>query len=186
MTFIPLLGYYLLRPKAEPSIEERRQSGFAAVYYKVGHFAIAHRWAFLAASFVVLVAGGWFGRQLKTQFFPQDLQYLSYVDVWLPEDAPVGEDFRSWLNLDDTLITLKLTPNRADCLSMQGLAREVGVPELLPDLRRRLHEHFVEVPQELGPGQAAVQAGSERVDLGLRRHGNLPARGKPIRRGAEV
>jgi phenylalanyl-tRNA synthetase beta chain len=41
-------------------------------------------------------------------------------------DAPVGEDFRTWLNLDDTLITLKLTPNRADCLSMQGLAREVG------------------------------------------------------------
>jgi phenylalanyl-tRNA synthetase beta chain len=38
----------------------------------------------------------------------------------------VGEDFRSWLNLDDTLITLKLTPNRADCLSLQGLAREVG------------------------------------------------------------
>ena len=44
----------------------------------------------------------------------------------LLDDAPVGEDFRNWLNLDDTLITLKLTPNRADCLSMQGLAREVG------------------------------------------------------------
>src|SRR5512143_1927824 len=44
----------------------------------------------------------------------------------LAEDAPVGEDFRTWLNLDDTLITLKLTPNRADCLSMQGLAREIG------------------------------------------------------------
>lgn len=44
----------------------------------------------------------------------------------LPADAPVGEDFRTWLNLDDTLITLKLTPNRADCLSLQGLAREVG------------------------------------------------------------
>ncbi len=44
----------------------------------------------------------------------------------LPADAPVGEDFRSWFNLNDTLITLKLTPNRADCLSMQGLAREVG------------------------------------------------------------
>jgi multidrug efflux pump subunit AcrB len=90
MTFIPLLGYYLLRPKAEPSIEERRKSGFAAAYYTVGHFAIEHRWAFLAASFVILVAGGWFGRQLRTQFFPQDLQYLSYVDVWLPEDAPVS------------------------------------------------------------------------------------------------
>ncbi|MFO7542906.1 MAG: phenylalanine--tRNA ligase subunit beta [Thiobacillus sp.] len=44
----------------------------------------------------------------------------------LDGDAPVGEDFRTWLKLDDTLITLKLTPNRADCLSMQGLAREVG------------------------------------------------------------
>ncbi len=44
----------------------------------------------------------------------------------LDEDAPVGEDIRSYLNLDDTLITLKLTPNRADCLSIQGLAREVG------------------------------------------------------------
>ena len=44
----------------------------------------------------------------------------------LDPDAPVGEDFRSYLNLNDTLITLKLTPNRADCLSIQGLAREVA------------------------------------------------------------
>ena len=44
----------------------------------------------------------------------------------LDADAPVGEDFRQWLNLDDTVITLKLTPNRADCLSVTGLAREVG------------------------------------------------------------
>lgn len=44
----------------------------------------------------------------------------------LDADAPVGEDFRTWLNLEDTLVTLKLTPNRADCLSIAGLAREVG------------------------------------------------------------
>ncbi|MHB1352884.1 MAG: phenylalanine--tRNA ligase subunit beta [Thiobacillus sp.] len=44
----------------------------------------------------------------------------------LPDDAPVGEDLRAWLNLDDTLVTLKLTPNRADCLSLVGIAREVG------------------------------------------------------------
>ena len=44
----------------------------------------------------------------------------------LGADAPTGEDLRSWLHLDDTLVTLKLTPNRADCLSLQGLAREVG------------------------------------------------------------
>jgi multidrug efflux pump subunit AcrB len=90
MTFIPLLGYYVLRPKAEPSIQERRQAGFAAAYYRVGHAAIEHRWAFLAGSLVLLVLGGVFVTQLKTQFFPQDLQYLSYVEVWLPEDAPVS------------------------------------------------------------------------------------------------
>lgn len=44
----------------------------------------------------------------------------------LDDDAPVGEDLRHYLNLNDTLITLKLTPNRADCLSILGLAREVG------------------------------------------------------------
>jgi phenylalanyl-tRNA synthetase beta chain len=44
----------------------------------------------------------------------------------LDPDAPVGKDLREWLNLDDTLFTLKLTPNRADCLSLKGLAREVG------------------------------------------------------------
>ena len=44
----------------------------------------------------------------------------------LDADAPVGEDLRTYLNLGDTLITLKLTPNRADCLSIQGVAREVG------------------------------------------------------------
>ena len=81
---------HLLRPKAEPSLEERRKSGFAAWYYRVGTAAIRHRWAFLAASFAVLVASGGFVRQLKTQFFPADLQYHSFVDIWLPEDAPVA------------------------------------------------------------------------------------------------
>jgi multidrug efflux pump subunit AcrB len=90
MTFIPLLGYYILRPKAEKSIHERRQSGFAALYYRVGRTAIRHRWTFLTASLVVLLLGGVFMSRLKTQFFPQDLQYLSYVDVWLPEDAPAS------------------------------------------------------------------------------------------------
>lgn len=54
----------------------------------------------------------------------------------LPADAPLGEDVRKYLNLDDTLITLKLTPNRADCLSLSGIAREVaaltGAPLKLP------------------------------------------------------
>ena len=90
MTFIPMLGYYLLEPKAEPTIEERRTSGFAAAYYRVGRMAIAHRWAFLAGAMAFLVAGGGIASQLKSQYFPKDLQYLSYVDVWLPEDAPLS------------------------------------------------------------------------------------------------
>ncbi len=54
----------------------------------------------------------------------------------LPADAPLGKSVRDYLNLDDTLITLKLTPNRADCLSLSGIAREVaaltGAPLKLP------------------------------------------------------
>jgi phenylalanyl-tRNA synthetase beta chain len=47
--------------------------------------------------------------------------------LWLlPDDAPVGESLRGYLELDDTLFTLKLTPNRSDCLSVAGVAREVA------------------------------------------------------------
>ncbi len=44
----------------------------------------------------------------------------------LPDDAPVGQDIRDYLALDDTLIEIDLTPNRGDCLGMEGVAREVG------------------------------------------------------------
>ena len=44
----------------------------------------------------------------------------------LPEDAPVGMDIREYLDLDDTVLTLKLTPNRGDCLSMFGIARDIA------------------------------------------------------------
>jgi multidrug efflux pump subunit AcrB len=91
MTFIPLLGDLLLRPskKQPPPIEERRSRGFSGWYYKVGSRAIEHRWQFAVASLGFLVLGGWVMAHLKTQFFPRDLQYLSYVEVWLPEDAPL-------------------------------------------------------------------------------------------------
>jgi len=45
----------------------------------------------------------------------------------LPADAPVGSDIREYLSLNDMLIEVDLTPNRADCLSVQGIAREVAV-----------------------------------------------------------
>jgi phenylalanyl-tRNA synthetase beta chain len=47
--------------------------------------------------------------------------------LWLlPADAPVGSSIRDFLELDDSLFTLKLTPNRSDCLSIAGVAREVA------------------------------------------------------------
>jgi phenylalanyl-tRNA synthetase beta chain len=45
----------------------------------------------------------------------------------LMDDAPVGADFRDYLQLDDVAIDVDLTPNRSDCLSIAGTAREVGV-----------------------------------------------------------
>lgn len=44
----------------------------------------------------------------------------------LPNDAPAGAGFRSYYELEDNIFTLKLTPNRGDCLGLTGLAREVA------------------------------------------------------------
>ena len=44
----------------------------------------------------------------------------------LPADAPVGSDLRDYLGLNDVTIDVDLTPNRGDCLGMEGVAREVG------------------------------------------------------------
>ncbi len=44
----------------------------------------------------------------------------------LPEDAPVGLPFADYAKLSDTVLDLEITPNRSDCLSMIGIAREVG------------------------------------------------------------
>lgn len=55
-----------------------------------------------------------------------------------PASATVGQDVREYLDLDDTLYTIKLTPNRADCLSILGVARDVvaitGTPMTLPTI----------------------------------------------------
>lgn len=44
----------------------------------------------------------------------------------LPTDAPVGQDIREYLKLDDTAIELDITPNRGDCLGLEGIARETA------------------------------------------------------------
>ncbi|WP_373778750.1 phenylalanine--tRNA ligase subunit beta [Glaesserella sp.] len=52
--------------------------------------------------------------------------------IELPLDAPIGTDLRDYLKLNDNTIEISLTPNRADCLSIAGIAREVGVVNRLP------------------------------------------------------
>jgi phenylalanyl-tRNA synthetase beta chain len=63
----------------------------------------------------------------------------SHEGLWdLPQDAPLGADLRAWLGLDDRVIDVDLTPNRGDCFSVLGIAREValinGMPLGGPDL----------------------------------------------------
>ena len=52
--------------------------------------------------------------------------------IELPEDAPIGTDIREFLKLDDNTIEISVTPNRADCLSIIGVARDVAVNNQLP------------------------------------------------------
>ncbi|WP_375739453.1 phenylalanine--tRNA ligase subunit beta [Pseudomonas boanensis] len=56
----------------------------------------------------------------------------------LAADAPVGQDIRAYLGLDDVIIELGLTPNRGDCLSLSGLAREVGALYATPVSRLKI------------------------------------------------
>lgn len=46
--------------------------------------------------------------------------------IILPEDAPIGEEYRKYAGLDDVIFELEITPNRPDCLSHIGIAREVA------------------------------------------------------------
>jgi len=92
MTFVPLLGYYIQRPPArkESTIEEKREKGFYGFYNRLVGGAIEHRWAVLAGSFVFLLIGGFAASHLKSQFFPEDVQYWFYLDIWLPNDVPLS------------------------------------------------------------------------------------------------
>ena len=58
--------------------------------------------------------------------------------IELPADAPIGTDLRDYLKLDDNTIEISVTPNRADCLGIIGVARDVAVlnqaPLVEPDI----------------------------------------------------
>src|SRR6266536_667889 len=92
MTFVPLLGYYIQRAptRKESTIEEKRERGFYGFYNRLVGRAIQHRWSVLLGSFVFLLIGGFAASHLKSQFFPEDVQYWFYLDIWLPNDVPLS------------------------------------------------------------------------------------------------
>jgi len=78
----------------------------------------------------------------------------------LPADAPLGMDFREYLQLDDFSIDLELTPNRGDCLGIQGLARDVSAI---------CHCEFT--PVEILPVEATI---SDKFSIDLEDHKACP------------
>jgi multidrug efflux pump subunit AcrB len=105
MTFVPLLALYILRPSKhpEPSMAERRKSGFAKFYYQLGGLLLEHRKKALLASFSILGLGVYFGLNLRQEFFPKDLSYLSFADVWLPEDASIHATSEAARQAEETI-----------------------------------------------------------------------------------
>ena len=67
----------------------------------------------------------------------------------LPEDAPIGMPLADYLKLSDTVLDLEITPNRPDCLSMVGMAREVGAM------------YAVDAKKPLDEMEAALQEGAD-------------------------
>lgn len=79
----------------------------------------------------------------------------------LPEDAPIGMSFAQYLGTSDTVLDCEITPNRADCLSMIGIAREVGA---IYD--RDFHVELPAIAAESGAATAETVS-VELIDEGL-------------------
>jgi phenylalanyl-tRNA synthetase beta chain len=76
----------------------------------------------------------------------------------LPSDAPVGTDIRDYLKLDDVMIELSLTPNRADCFSIAGIAREVGVSNKMPVIEHKQATIKAEIKDKV---EVKLEAGND-------------------------
>ncbi len=91
MTFIPLLGYYLLRSKREVHVPLDQMTGVLGQYVRSVRWCILHRWKVLIvccvgllASFVPTILN------FRTEFFPNDVQYWATVNVILPNNSSMA------------------------------------------------------------------------------------------------
>ncbi|MCX8566644.1 MAG: phenylalanyl-tRNA synthetase beta subunit [Glomeribacter sp. 1016415] len=92
----------------------------------------------------------------------------------LPADAPVGQDIRQALHLDEMVFDIKLTPNRADCLSILGIAREVSAITGAP-LRQPQFESVRATLTEILPVKVAASDLCGRFSGRVMRHVNARA-----------
>jgi multidrug efflux pump subunit AcrB len=93
MTFVPFMGQMLLRKKPEDLINAnaKPRQGVARIFYRMIPWTVQHRKTVLAGSLLFLLFGSALVSRLSSAFFPYDLQYLSYADIWLPEGATFAE-----------------------------------------------------------------------------------------------
>jgi multidrug efflux pump subunit AcrB len=126
MTFVPLLGYYIQRSPArkEATLEEKRERGFYGFYNQLVGRAIQHRWYVLFGSFVFLLIGAFAASHLKSQFFPEDVQYWFYLDIWLPNDVPLSAT-------NDTAMRAEQVVRKVIEAAPEGRAKEEGTQHLL-------------------------------------------------------
>ena len=83
-----LLPAAALKEKRKP-MEQRETARIHGLLLSRRKFCNRPSLAVFGASLLFLAVGGFFGHRLKTQFFPDDVQYLSFLDVWLPNDVPL-------------------------------------------------------------------------------------------------
>src|SRR5205807_6215766 len=126
MTFVPLLGYYIQRPpkRKELTVEEKRERGFYGFYNRLVGRAIRHRWLVLVGSFLFLLIGGFVASHLKQQFFPEDVQYWFYLDIWLPNDVPLSAT-------NDTAVRAEQVVRKVIEGAQEGGTKEKGAEHLL-------------------------------------------------------
>src|SRR5260221_12975429 len=82
--------------------------------------------------------------------------------IELPENAPVGAPFAQAVGLDDPVLDIKVTPNRADCLGVRGIARDLaasGIGTLLPLAERWYEGPLTPTPSPPGGGRGPRGAG---------------------------
>jgi multidrug efflux pump subunit AcrB len=92
MTFIPLLGYYLLRgQKGLASAHPEERTGFARLYTRIAHACIGHRWLTLFAATAALGTGLSLVPHIGSAFFPKDLHNTFSVNLFLPEGTSIRE-----------------------------------------------------------------------------------------------